>query len=161
MLRRRLWTILRPYSSSATDQMYENMYSTEMKKGGNKESIEAEYLRAEQLLLLSLHPEATTSIPTYPNRDKPNFHWAEPGWLVRLHVPQSDFLCDQILPRTHGGKSQCIDGAVIPGRQLAYSLAPRHLKNLMNPLSDLSKRRLVSIIYFYLYNNRNKVVLKF
>jgi hypothetical protein len=122
-----------------------------MRRHGNKQSVEAEFLRAEQLLLLSLHPESPAmSLPSNPSPHDPKSSWAEPGWHIKLDVPKSGSLRNQILPRTHWEQSQFNESDLTPGRQIAYLLAPRHLKTLMNPLSDFSKRRLVFAMNFYL-----------
>lgn len=96
-------------------------------------------LRAEQLLLLALHPPSTKDpLPSTPDQAQPNQNWAEPGWQIRLDNPSYDRETSfSILPvRADGHLSQTMAATCSScGRQAAALIKPRHLRMLTDPLS--------------------------
>ena len=104
----------------------------------NNEGVSAE-LRAEQMLLLALHPESPkVPLPSIP--DSSQSGWAEPGWQLMLDGYESydknNF--PSILPRDHiGSMSQkFLSDCCSSGRQAASLIKARHLKMLTLPMSS-------------------------
>eukprot|EP00957_Ditylum_brightwellii_P208567 15358061-Ditylum_brightwellii.AAC.1 len=100
-------------------------------------------LRAEQMLLLALHPESPSPrLPSVPPSSSTDI-WAEPGWHVVLDASREQNLTTPtILPSMSSGSlirtflSECTSA---PGRQAASLLKPRHLRMLTAPLSSISQ----------------------
>ena len=144
MLRRRITTMLRPSvrmllgainaqlptSSSHSKDCFDIVH--------NDDELSPE-LRAEQLLLLALHPPSTKDpLPSAPDQANPNRNWAEPGWQIRLDNPSYDRETSiSIMPvRTEGHLSQAMAATCSScGRQAAALIKPRHLRMLTDPLS--------------------------
>lgn len=147
MLRRRITTMLRPsYSSMLADikllarALKNSSQTTEdcFDVCANNESICPE-LRAEQLLLLALHPQSP-KVPLPPIPDRSQSSWAEPGWQLMIEDSNSDEskMFSSILPTsklptdlTQKFLSSCCSS----GRQAASLIKPRHLRMLTVPLS--------------------------
>ena len=153
MLRRRITTMLRPSYTSvladvkllakrSNDSSHTNEDCFDIR--GNNESISPE-LRAEQLLLLALHPQSPNlPLPPVPDQSAPNqSSWAEPGWQLMIDDP--DFgrssSYSSILPvHTEGHLTQkFLSSCCSSGRQAASLIKPRHLRMLTAPLSFTSQ----------------------
>lgn len=97
-------------------------------------------LRAEQLLLLALHPQSPSN-PLPPVPDQSSSNWAEPGWQLVLESSDSDkkgTSFSSILPcQTFEGQlsQKFLSGCCSSGRQAASLIKPRHLRMLSAPLS--------------------------
>jgi hypothetical protein len=146
MLRRRITTMLRPSvrmmlgaitaelptSSSHSKDCFDIVHNDD-------ESSLSPELRAEQLLLLALHPLSTKDpLPSVPVQAQPNQSWAEPGWKIRLDNPSFDRDTSySILPvRSEGHLSQTMAATCSScGRQAAALIKPRHLRMLTDPLA--------------------------
>ena len=154
---RRLIIVLRPTRKSITDEVKRMVEVTVARKKSlpekSKNNMEEDFVRAEQLLLLSLHPETQNPrLPSVPLKSPTSVQWAEPGWQIILEVPEEetgDKSNNLILPVLNTGSilskytSECCS---TQGRQAASLLSPSDLRNLVNPLSKISKARCVSII---------------
>ncbi|KAL7550500.1 hypothetical protein ACHAWF_013723 [Thalassiosira exigua] len=148
MLRRRITTMLRPSHASMVAEvkrMARTKSSTSNDKDcfdikGNDDEICPE-LRAEQLLLLALHPESPKDpLPPVPDQSLPGQSWAEPGWQLIIEDP--DFgnfkSASSILPIVNEGhlSQQFLSSCCSSGRQAASLIAPRHLRMLEAPMSS-------------------------
>ena len=95
-------------------------------------------IRAEQLMLLALHPAAPNpTLPSIPSQLGELKSWAEPGWHLVLDVP--DEKRDNILPYTY--TSQTFQSAIsecssAPGRQSAALLTPKDMAHFMMPVPE-------------------------
>jgi len=93
-------------------------------------------IRAEQLMLLALHPAAPNPpLPAVPSQEGELKSWAEPGWHITLDVP-----CEHrksILPLRSMSMpfqiaiSECSSA---PGRQSAALLKPKDMSHFMVPV---------------------------
>lgn len=148
MLRRRITTMLRPsYSTMLADvkEMAKQPSNTRANDDcfdicDNNEGISPE-LRAEELLLLSLHPEsANHPLPPVPDQSDPNLSWAEPGWQIILDNPEHDKRrsSSSILPTDNEGHltQLFLSSCCSSGRQAASLIKSRHLRMLTAPLSS-------------------------
>ena len=142
MQRRRITTMLRPTYACMLEQM------KKMVKGSNiisyfdicdKDDDENSTLRAEELLLLALHPESSNPpLPPVPPYFESDQCWAEPGWQVVL-----DALIDRdsspfsILTKDAEGQlpRKFLSVCSSSGRQAASLIKSRHLRMLTGPLS--------------------------
>ena len=125
----------------------ENTIQKDFAKGETFEGPEnlSPELRAEQLLVLALHPLASTpNLSFIPPSAAESRKWAEPGWQLQLDTPLVDrnLNHDSILPAKPSfpllqtSLSECSSG---PGRQAASFLNPVHLRMLTTPLSIMSQ----------------------
>ena len=132
MARRRIVTMLRPTQVGIVNQV------KDMVQESPKDAIVDPKLRAEELLLLALYPQAEEALsPVPPDTDT---SWAEPGWQLNLSPPEagnphSILPVDQVghLPR------QFLSVCCSSGRQTAALVQQRHLSMLEGPLSFVSK----------------------
>jgi hypothetical protein len=162
---RRLVTVLRPTRSSALEEL-EHMVEEHMQRKSSNQSKEAptdankkneeftkakqeHLLKAEEMLLLALHPPAPDdghlpSTPKDPTDGKASL-WAEPGWHLNLDATTDDelFFRGTLLskpcgtsPAFRAAHAAC---ASAPGRQSAQLLPRQHLRILTAPLSDFSR----------------------
>ena len=104
----------------------------------NNESICPE-LRAEQLLLLALHPQSP-QVPLPPIPDHSQSSWAEPGWQLMIEESKADessrFSSILTLTIDKGNLAQkFLSSCCSSGRQAASLIKPRHLRMLTIPLS--------------------------
>ena len=115
-------------------------------------TLQEQALRAEQVLLLSLHPaEVSPRLPQAPKTSSSSERWAEPGWRLVLDVPRKKMASASMLGRpilppstvaSHADSlhdtllSECLSA---PGRQTALMMQQSQLRLLCNPLSDLSR----------------------
>lgn len=105
------------------------------------EIVEAEQLKAEQLLLITMHPlvdDAVTAIPPTRSSDT----WAEPGWHLNLSTENLDeerrkmiLPCANPYPVLATNLSEI---ASAPGRQAASLLRSSHFGCLASPLSTFA-----------------------
>ena len=117
----------------------------------DQSTLQDQALRAEQRLLLSLHPaEDFPRLPKAPKTSSSSERWAEPGWKLALDVPRKKMATSAsalgILPSSTVASrgdplretllSECLSA---PGRQTALMMQRSHLRLLCNPLSDLSR----------------------
>jgi len=144
MLRRRITTMLRPSVRMLLGAINAQLPTISSHSKDcfdivhNDDELSPE-LRAEQLLLLALHPPSTKDpLPSVPDQANPNRNWAEPGWQIRLDNPSYDRETSiSIMPvRTEGHLSQAMAATCSScGRQAAALIKPRHLRMLTDPLS--------------------------
>jgi len=143
MLRRRITTMLRPNVKTMLGDFKQKNFSRTNKDCfdicDSDEGICPE-LRAEQLLLLALHPQSPNiPLPPVPNQSAPSQGWAEPGWQLILDDPDfgKSSCSSSILPiDTEGHLSQnFLSSCCSSGRQAASLIKPRHLRMLSAPLS--------------------------
>ncbi|KAL7540059.1 hypothetical protein ACHAXR_010929 [Thalassiosira sp. AJA248-18] len=147
MLRRRITTMLRPSHTTMTADVKDIAKRAKNSSSTNKdcfdicgdtESICPE-LRAEQLLLLALHPQSPNlPLPPVPDQSTPNQSWAEPGWQLIIDDPDfGEKSTSSILPIDTEGHltQQFLSSCCSSGRQAASLIKPRHLRMLMAPLS--------------------------
>ena len=143
MVRRRIVTMLRPSQSSIVKEVKEMIGVSPSDKqqyfdSGKCDSSIDPYLRAEELVLLSLYPEAEETLSSVPNET--NLNWAEPGWHLNLSPPEGGDP-HSILPVDQEGllsrhfSSVCCSS----GRQTASLIQRRHLRMLEGPLSFVSE----------------------
>lgn len=149
MQRRRSNIILRPTRTSVLCDVMTMLseISTEMKQdpSNSVSLVQAnDKIRAEQLLLLALHPEAPSpSLPPIPptSNGAPTL-WAEPGWQICLDVPKRKG-GERLLPSTPCSSalvlSSLSDCSSAPGRQVTSMIRRHHLRLLSNPLSAVSQ----------------------
>jgi len=115
-------------------------------KNGDGCSIE-DAIRAEQLLLLSLHPIVEKKLSALPPSDpNSNMEWAEPGWHLNLDVPcrrrhkLSHNSALQLAPHSYHFNCLYSEFSSSQGHQTASILDTHHLKVLANegnlPKSD-------------------------
>ena len=150
MLRRRITTMLRP----SIQTMLADIKKEQVPKNSSNISKDcfdvvcdrderlSPLLRAEQLLLLALHPPSPKDpLPPVPDQSSPIQSWAEPGWHLIIDNPDFNFgnrnTSFSILPiRTEGQLSQkFLSTCCSSGRQAAALIKPRHLRMLTDPLS--------------------------
>eukprot|EP00970_Alexandrium_tamarense_P005592 scaffold907_cov167-Alexandrium_tamarense.AAC.2 len=152
MQRRRINTILRPSHTSIIREVKktisESRDHTNVQRHYFDNDTDDEFLdptlRAEQLLLLSLHPESPMPpLPTIPASSSANQPWAEPGWHVSVDfLPQvrNEF---SILPQDAEGHLARAANSICcsTGRQVASFIKPRHLRMLTSdaPMSFVSQ----------------------
>lgn len=149
MVRRRITAMLRPSHAAMLADVKQtakrivsssNVQSNDLfDVCGNGEAIGPE-LRAEQLLLLALHPPSPDDpLPPFPNQAAPSQSWAEPGWQLILDNPdlRGERISSSILPiDTEGNMTQrFLSTCCSSGRQAASLIKPRHLRQLTAPLS--------------------------
>jgi len=141
--------VLRPTESSMLEEVLTMTDKSMEKKAAGAKLTEADLLesriRAEQLFVLSLHPASPSpplsSIP--PSSSSSDQRWAEPGWHVVLGVNNNSKSEGSILPCDDAGNivrdltNKC---GSVSGRQVASIFSPFQLKNLMNEMSEISRR---------------------
>lgn len=130
MTRRRIVTMLRPTQVSILNEVKEMV-------GKSDANIDPK-LRAEELLLLSLYPQAEEALAPVPTSTSLN--WPEPGWQLNLSPPEEDnphsiLPLDQVSHMPRQNLSVCCSS----GRQTAALVQQRHLSMLEGPLSFVSK----------------------
>ena len=184
MQRRRINTILRPSHTSIIREVKKTISESRdhinVQRHYFDNDTDDEFLdptlRAEQLLLLSLHPESPMpSLPTIPASSSANQPWAEPGWHVSVDfLPQvrNEF---SILPQDAEGHLARAANSICcsTGRQVASFIKPRHLRMLTSdapmsfvsqasapaethPSADdrkVSQGKTVSTLYLYTFNS--------
>eukprot|EP00985_Skeletonema_marinoi_P018931 scaffold10711_cov177-Skeletonema_marinoi.AAC.1 len=130
--RRRIVTMLRPTQVSIVNEVKEMVGSSP--EDGNIDPK----LRAEELLLLSLYPQAQEALSPVPTDT--NMNWAEPGWQLNLSPPEGDNP-HSILPLDQAGHlpRHFLSVCCSSGRQTAALVQQRHLSMLEGPLSFVSK----------------------
>ena len=144
IVRRRIVTMLRPTQSSIVNEVKEMIGGSPSDLQHNFDSPEDEdasidpKLCAEELLLLSLYPEAKEALAPVPNET--NTQWAEPGWQLNLSPPErgnphSILSVDQEGHLPQHFLSVCCSS----GRQTASLVLQRHLRVLEGPLSYVSE----------------------
>lgn len=147
MVRRRIVTMLRPSQSSIVKEVKDNVSgwssSSDKQKAvdvgmGDCDSRIDPKLRAEELLLLSLYPEAEEALLFAPN--EANLNWAEPGWQINLSPPK-ERNPHSILPTDLEGQlpRHYLSVCCSSGRQTASLISRRHLRTLEGPLSFVSE----------------------
>lgn len=148
MLRRRITTMLRPSTKTMLGELKQlaNLSNTSLQSNkdcfdivpdDNDSSLSPE-LRAEQLLLLSLHPASSRPpLPSVPDQASPERSWAEPGWQLIIDDPDFGREPSSILPVQTQGQltQQLLSTCCSSGRQAASLIKPRHLRMLTDPLS--------------------------
>ena len=148
MHRRKLQVVLRPSMELLCDEIRQRAAksASESMKGLSKSAeetqslVEEKMIRAEQLFLLSCHPEAdppAVSVPTSRSTEA----WAEPGWQLDLSVPKSNRGKSNILPRADSFpvlERNLSEICSVPGRQAASFLTPSHFRPLASPLSTFA-----------------------
>ena len=114
-------------------------------------TLHEQALRAEQVLLLSLHPaEDPPRLPPAPKTSSSSERWAEPGWQLALDVPRkktaTSTSAEGILPSSTVAsrgdplyETLLSESLSAPGRQTALVMQQSQLRLLCNPLSDLSR----------------------
>jgi len=132
MTRRRIVTMLRPTQVSIVNEVKDMVG-----KSPEDANIDPK-LRAEELLLLSLYPQAEEALAPVPSSTNKN--WAEPGWKLDLSPPEGDnphsiLPLDQVSHLPRQNLSVCCSS----GRQTASLVQQRHLRMLEGPLSFVSK----------------------
>lgn len=125
-------TMLRPSQSSIVKEVKDNV------SGSSSDSKIDPKLRAEELLLLSLYPEAEEALSFVPN--EANLNWAEPGWQINLSPPKEKNP-HSILPTDLEGQlpRHYLSVCCSSGRQTASLISRRHLRTLEGPLSFVSE----------------------
>ena len=152
MQRRRVQITLRP---SRTSILSDVKMETEKELAPDQNSSAKENpsmfleraLRAEQMLLLSLHPAAEESprLPSAPKTSSSSERWAEPGWKLALDISRSASTADILPSSIVAGRSNPLHETLLseclsaPGRQTALMMQQSQLRLLCNPLSDLSR----------------------
>ncbi len=96
-------------------------------------------IRAEQLLLLSLHPAVEKKLSALPPSDpNSNMEWAEPGWHLNLDIPTrrshklSHNSALQLAPHSYHFNCLYSEFSSSQGHQTASILGTHHLKVLSN-----------------------------
>jgi F0F1-type ATP synthase membrane subunit b/b' len=145
MQRRRLSIVLRPTRASMLAELGRMLKGESFQKQSISKRHDTELppdLRAEQLLLLALHPTAPSpalpSVPPYSSSDM----WAEPGWQVELDVPDDDPHRGVVLPFSSSApflQRQLSECNSVPGRQAASLIRPCQLRTLETPLSTVAQ----------------------
>ncbi len=150
MLRRRITTMLRPSIQTMLADIKKAQVSKNSSRMGkdcfdivcDRDKSLSPELRAEQLLLLALHPPSPKDpLPSFPDQSSPIQSWAEPGWHLIIDNPDEDFgnriSSFSILPiRTEGHLNQkFLATCCSSGQQAAALIKPRHLRMLTDPLS--------------------------
>jgi len=147
MQRRRITTMLRPSHAHMVNDI-RKIANGPIKGTGNVENFFdvgdfsmglTPALRAEELLLLSLHPECTfPQLPNIPTSSSLSQIWAEPGWHLNLSAPAKS--SSAILFFDSEGDSLRLSTAECSstGRQASSLAKPRHLSTLTHPLSLVS-----------------------
>ena len=136
----RVTIILRPSRSSILNEIKKTIVNiSESNPRKSEISLEEENIRAEKMLLLSLHPQSpinlSPSVP--PSTISTSKIWAEPGWQLVLN-PEGHTQRSSILQSNCGGqllRRLSAEYSSAPGHQAASFVRPSHLRNLMNPLS--------------------------
>jgi len=151
MQRRRVQITLRPSRTSILSDAKAEVKKWNQDQGadaktGTRTPLE-QAIRAEQLLLLSLHPaEDSPRFPPAPQTSSSSERWAEPGWQLALDVPAKEPTTAGVLPSSMAARHddslletllpECLSA---PGRQTALMMRQSQLRLLCNPLSDLSR----------------------
>lgn len=150
MQRRRVQITLRPSKTSILSDV-----RLEAKKWNQNQGADAkaraktpleQAIRAEQLLLLSLHPTGEPPrLPPAPHTPSSSERWAEPGWQLALDVPVKEPIAAGILPSSMAARHDSLletllpESLSAPGRQTALMMRQSMMRLLCNPLSDLSR----------------------
>lgn len=149
MHRRKLQVVLRPSMGFLCAEIRDRAAASIVEKGtriGNgimpdtSEEATQRALLAEQLFLLSCHPEKDPSALHVPT-SKSTESWAEPGWHLDLSVPKKRINCMDVLPKAQSFpvlEGNLLEVCSIAGRQAASFLSSSHLRSLSSPLSTLA-----------------------
>ena len=148
MQRRRVQITLRPSKTSMLSDVLAKKWNQNQgadAKAGAKTPLE-QAIRAEQLLLLSLHPTGESPrLPPVPHTSSSSERWAEPGWQLALDVPAKEPIAAGILPSSMAARHDSLLETLLPeclsapGRQTALMTRQSLMRLLCNPLSDLSR----------------------
>ena len=142
---RRLCLILRPSRKKLIDEIYQYITFHKRFYESSKQDVRssqvkiADMFRAEQRLLQAFHPRQQTKDISFKPSTSKSMSWTEPGVLLNLEVPKSDFDSSNILPTLpsypifHEAWSHA---ASAPGRQTSTCLKPKDVGIIMSTLSD-------------------------
>ena len=141
MEHRRLVIVLRPSRQSMLDELQTLVAETNRDKPNAKVDENEAFLRAEQLLLLALHPAAPEEgLAPIPPRSGSGT-WGEPGWHITLNIdsqkPSSSLLPTLDVSSTFRMCQSSCNSA--PGRQSSLLLRACFLRMLTAPLSKISE----------------------
>ena len=139
--RRKVEIVLRPTQALMLNSFREHMRRKITSSDNNFRSSDAAaaLIRGEQQLLRALHPVAEGKVLSAPSH-RGNESWSEPGWKLRLEVPQDSDELDLILPQTPFYsllESNICEIYSAPGNQAASLQRSSHFRSLALPLSTL------------------------
>jgi hypothetical protein len=107
------------------------------------EKNQVSLIRAEELLLMSLHPYLDKQLPSYPPRSSPSKSyeqtWAEPGRYLDLTVPSRSHTSSSILfgsePAHNVFDQHLSEMCSSSGRQFAASVSSHHMRVLQDDVN--------------------------
>lgn len=147
MHRRKHPIILRPTPESSVNELRSKIVDAanaalqnNIRPQKQKQSVDEQFLKAEQLFLLATHPCVDEQLPTAPQKNSNIENWAEPGWHVILDIPPEAPMdrilpCRQVFPVLERNISEILSA---PGRQAASLLKTSHFRCLSSPLSAIA-----------------------